>query len=139
MSLYKQFKTDESLEKEGVWIEYGETDKGDPIRIKIARAGGQNKAFAKVLERRTRPHRRALQNGTMDPQLAEDIFRETFAETVVLDWENVDGPDGELMEFNKDNILQVFRDLPDLYADLKQQASSAAIFREEIRQEDLGN
>ena len=66
MSLYKLFKTDEKLETDGVWLEYGQTEEGKPIRIKIARAGGRNVAFAKALEKATRPYRKAIQTGTLD-------------------------------------------------------------------------
>jgi len=139
MSLYKLFKTDESLETDGIWIEYGTNEKGEPIRIKIARAGGHNSAFSKALEKATRPYRKAIQTGMLDNKTADRLYKEVFAETVVLDWINVEGPDGEPREFNKDNALKLFEDLPDLFADLREQASNVALFREEVREADLGN
>ena len=141
MSLYKTFKTNESYETEGIWLEYGylDDDESKPIRIKIARAGGQNKAFAKALEKATKPHRKALQAGMLDDRVADRLYKGVFAETVVLDWMNVTDPDGNLLEFTQENVLKVFNDLPDLFVDLREQASSAALFRDEIRQADLGN
>lgn len=139
MSLYKQFKTDEALETDGVWIEYGTTDAGQPIRIKIARAGGRNIAFSKALERATRPYRKAIQTGTLDNKTADNLYKDVFAETVVLDWINVEGPDGQPLEFTKENVVKLFNDLPDLFNDLREQAANVALFREEVLENDLGN
>lgn len=139
MSLYKLFKTNENLETDGIWLEYGQTADGKPIRIKIARAGGHNVAFAKALEKATRPYKKAIQTGTLDDKTATRLYREVFADTVVLDWINVEGPDGQPMDFNKENVLKLFEDLPDLFADLREQANNVALFRDEVRETDLGN
>lgn len=139
MSLYKQFKTDEALETDGIWIEYGTTEAGQPIRIKIARAGGRNTAFSKALERTTRPYRKAIQTGMLDNKTADNLYKDVFAETVVLDWINVEGPDGQLLEFKKENVVKLFNDLPDLFNDLREQAANAALFREEVLEGALGN
>lgn len=139
MSLYKQFKTDEALETDGLWIEYGVTDTGQPIRIKIARAGGRNTAFSKALERATRPYRKAIQTGTLDNQTADNLYKDVFAETVVLDWINVEDQDGQPMDFKKENVVKLFNDLPDLFNDLREQAANVALFREEVLEGALGN
>lgn len=139
MSLYKLFKTNENLETDGIWLEYGQTEKGEPVRIKIARAGGHNSAFSKALEKATRPYRKAIQTGMLDNKTADKLYKEVFADTVVLDWINVEGPDGKPMEFQRENVLKLFKDLPDLFADLREQANNVALFRDEVRESDLGN
>lgn len=139
MNLYNLFKTDENLETDGIWIEYGETVDGQPIRIRIARAGGKNKAFTKALEKATRPHRKAIQTGSLDNATADKLYREVFVDTVVLGWENVTDAAGNPLEFNRENALKLFIDLPDLFQDLREQAANAALFREELLEEDLGN
>lgn len=139
MNLYQLFKTNENLETDGILIEYGETPEGAPVRIRIARAGGKNTAFTKALEKATRPHRKAIQTGSLSNEVADRLYKEVFADTVVLGWENVTGPDGEALEFSRENVLKLFNDLPDLFADLREQASNAALFREEVLEADLGN
>ena len=139
MSLYTLFKTNESFETDGVWIEYGQNEAGDPIRIKIARAGGQNVTFNKALEKASRPYKKAIQMGTLDNKSADNIYKEVFAETVVLDWMNIEDAKGKPIEFKKENVLKLFGDLPDLFADLREQATDISIFREEVMEEDLGN
>ena len=138
-NLYKQYRTDPNLETSGIFLNYGPNSKGDPMRIRIARAGGANKGFSKALERITRPHRRAIQTGTLSNDLSDSLMKGAFAETVILGWENIEGPEGEILDFNKENVIRVLDDLPDLYADLREQANNVALFRETILDDDLGN
>lgn len=139
MSLYNQFKTDKSLETEGVWIDYGNNSQGEPIRFLVARAGGRNTAFNKALQKATKPYRRAIQNDAMDEDVADRVYREVFVETVLKGWEGVEDEDGVAMPFSRGNAVKLFTDLPDLYADLRQQAMSMAIFKDEELEGDLGN
>lgn len=134
MSLYKQFKTDPNYESQGITLEYGNTPNGKPIRIKIARAGGSNAKFLKALEIKSKPYRRQLQNETIDPKIADDILMQVFVDSVILDWENVEDENGTALPFNRENCLKLFRDLPDLFADVREQASRSALFRAEIKE-----
>lgn len=139
MSLYKQFKTDNSLEKEGILLEYGENSKGKPIAIRIARAGGANKAYEKRMEIRVKPYRRQIQNEIIETALVEKIIKEVYAETIVLGWENVEDENGNDMEFSAENCLKLFDDLPDLFRDIQEQSQRAALFRQEVREADAKN
>lgn len=141
MSLYKTFQTDTALEAHGIELEYGYVD-GDetrPIRLRIARSGGSNARFAKLLEAKTKPHRRSIQTETIDKKLAERLFMEVFAETVVLGWTNVQDQEGVELPFSKENVIKVFTDLPDLWADVREQSAKASLFRQEVREVDAGN
>lgn len=142
MKLYDQFKTNEKLEQEGILVDYGS------FRVRIARAGGSNKKFQKIAEAKLKPYRRALQTETMDNERSMEILREVYAEAVVLAWETkvddkwksgIEGSDGEIMPFNTGNVLKTFNALPDLFTDIKDQADRAALFRENILEEDSKN
>lgn len=139
MSLYSQFQTDKNVEKEGVVLEYGKTKDGRIISIRIARAGGANTRYSKLLEAATKPYRRQLQNETMDNDVAESLTQKVYAQAVVLGWENVEDADGNPMEFNVDNCVKLFKDLPDLWADIQNQATRAALFRQDILEADAKN
>jgi len=65
--LRKMFETDASVEREGIWVEYA-----PGVEIRIARAGGSNKRFAKTMQRLAKPHRRAIQTESVD----EDVLKE---------------------------------------------------------------
>jgi hypothetical protein len=139
MSLYTQFQTDSNLEKTGILLEYGETEDGKPICIRIARAGGANKSFEKRMELETKPIRRQLQNETVNNAQLLKLLRKVYAETVVLGWENVQDPDGKDIPFTVENCIKLFEDLPDLFTDLQEQSRRAALFRQQAREADGKN
>jgi len=136
--LYKQFKTDKSIETAGVWLEYGENAQGKPVRIRIARAGGANEQFSKTLDRLTKPVRRAIQTETLSQKQGRKMMIEAYAQSVVLGWENVDieesenGPEIKNAPFTKENVIRLFTDLPDLFDDIQEQARKSALFQEDI-------
>ena len=142
MSLYKDFKTSEKLEVDGVRFLNG------TYAYTIARSGGANKKFQKLFERLARPHRRQMDNGTLDPVVAERIMREVYAKTVVLKWETlqdeewVEGielEDGSLVPATSSVLAEVFLDLPDLFTQIMEDAKSTSYFRIEGMEDDSGN
>lgn len=138
MSLRKTFKTDKTAEVEGVWMDVAVNDhNGKPVRIKLARMSQTNKRYTKALNTATRPHQSAIQNDALDNDLAKKMLQEVFAETVLLDWENLpksdltgDDADTELLPFSKDNAMALFTEMPDLYDDWESRANKASAFRE---------
>ena len=144
MSMYQLFQTNPDLEKNGVIIDYGQ------FRVTLARAGGANKKFGRLLEARTKPHKRSIQTETMDPEKGLDIMREVYAETIVLNWETkqdekfVQGIEDQndpsrVIPLTKENLVATFKALPDLFSDLQEQAMKAALFRDEVREDDAKN
>lgn len=139
MSLYKQFQTDKTVEKEGIVLNYGKNSKGEDIEIRIARAGGANVQYAKLLEAKTKPYRRQIQNETLDNEVAEKITKEVYAKAVVLGWTGVEDENGKELEFSFENCMKLFDDLPDLWTDIQQQSTKAALFRADILEQDAKN
>ena len=84
------------------------------------------------MEALVKPYRRQIQAETIDNKVLEKLVMQAFAETVVLGWENVEGRDGTVLEFNVANVIQLFTDLPDLFKDVQEQAQKAVLFREDI-------
>lgn len=125
-SPYKQFQTDKELESgKGVTLQY------DGFSITIHRAGGSNKKFGLTLAEKMRPYRQRFERGTLDNETSQRILVETYAEAVVIGWKDVVGADGKKMAFNVGNAVKLFTDLPDLFDDVKSQANSASVFRQE--------
>lgn len=147
MNLHQMFKTDPALERDGIIVDYGpneqlptgEDGESPSIKFRIARAGGNNLAYAKALERLTKPHRRLIQSGQLSNDLAKTISRAAFLDTCLLGWENVTDEAGNVLPFSRENAERLFNELPDLYTDLSEQAANASLFREELREADLGN
>ncbi len=143
MSMYELFKTDENLESGGVIIDYGD------FRITIARAGGSNKTFAKVLEATTKPYRRAMQTETLDNDVANSLLHQVYAASIILNWEvkkdgkwqkGIEAPEGgKPLPFTKENVIKTFESLHDLFLEIQEQSNKIAIFREDILEADSGN
>lgn len=146
--MYTSFKTDKGLEQAGVYLDYGK------FRVKIARAGGANKAFQRMLEVKLRPFQRAIKTETIDPDLAERIMLEVYSKTVVLAWETkvkdeatgeekwepiLQTVSGDMVKPSSEEIAKLFKALPDLFADIQDQSNKAAVFREEVNEANAGN
>lgn len=140
MSLYRNYKADENLETKGILLEFGINERTKkPIRFRVARAGGANKAFEKRLEFKTKPYRRQIQTDMLDKSIQDQLLKETYAETVVLGWEEVDDENGNPLEFNYENCMKIFTDLPDLYKALSEETQKFILFKAEILEKDLKN
>lgn len=147
MSLFKQFKTDPKVEREGLLLDYGPNKdlpadaegKHPTIMIRVARAGGANDAYNKRIEALSKKHRRKIQNDAMEVAELREMTMNAVADTVILGWENVTDEDGQLMPFSRDNALKLFKALPDLFNDVQEQAAKATLFRASLREDDLKN
>ena len=138
MGMYAQFKTDPEMEKSGIELEY-RTGAKKPTIIRIARAGGGNSKYQRVLDIKGKPYRRQIQTETIAPEMLEALMREVYADAVVLGWEDMTGPDGEIIPFTRENVIKVFTDLPDLFADVQASANKVALFRKQILEDDAKN
>lgn len=133
-SIYEGFATDQSAEVKGIVLDFGEYG-----RFTVARAGGSNRAYTKMLEAETRPYRRQIENGLMSAEAADAIVKKVFAHTVVLRWEDVPGEDGEFIPYSRENCLKLLTDLPELFATIRDEAAKAANFRQQDAEGDVKN
>lgn len=138
-SFGKMFATDQTVEKEGIWLKYGANDLGEPLEIRIARAGGANKVFASRHEVLTKPYRRLIQADQMDKVVMEGIMRQLYAETVVRDWRGVIDEEGNEIAFSVDAVVEQFELYPELFSDIVDNSMKVALYREEIREADAKN
>ncbi len=143
MSLYTQFGTDHDLETQGIDLIY------DGYIITVARAGGANKKFTQLLDRKFKKHRRAGDTIDVANDVALKILGEIFAETVILNWRtevnsefkvgitNKEG--GDLLPVTRENIILTFNNVPDLFDDIRFQTSKISMFRHEEQEKDAEN
>lgn len=142
MGLYDRFKTSSEMETAGVVVDYGD------FRVTMARAGGRNAVYQTELERRLRPHRKAIAAGIFPNEALRGVLRQVLAKCCVKNWETktadgwsvgIEGPDGALLPFSEENILRTFEALPDLFEAIQADADSAAFYREALREAASGN
>lgn len=132
-SLYDLYNSDTDVEANGAWVPVG------PSQFKLARAGGGNKKFKAHVAKKFRPYQTVIQNGTMPPDLAEQLVRECFVECIVLDWKDVVGRDGSAIEFSKESCSKLLCDLPNLFEELQRLSQDASNFQATVREAMAGN
>lgn len=148
-SMYEQFETNKILEKNGIWIDYGD------FRVLASFAGGSNKEYTKYLEQKTKPYRRAITAGIFTEERSRPMLFDVFAETIVKGWEIKDGEDEKtgdvkwksgihkkgkgVLEYNKENVLITFRNLPELFFDIQRVSSEVGGYRKADMVDDSKN
>lgn len=145
MSIYDLYKTNVSLEKDGVALMFAEEE----LRITLARAGGSNTKYERVIAAKAKPYKRAIQADLLSTDKANEILIKTFAEAVIVKWEtrvNGEYKEGielegvqELQPATPENIVKVLKALPDLFEEIKAEATKLSNFRNMVREEDAKN
>lgn len=133
LSAYAQFESDKDKEAQGSWVQIG------TMKFKIARAGGANEAFLKEVARRFKPLQAAINNDQLPAAMAQKIVVEVFADTIVLDWQDVAGRDGQELPYSKENCVVLLTDLPNLFAELQRESQNASNFSREQLEAAAGN
>lgn len=143
MSMYKQFATDKELEKKGIVLDYGQ------FRVTVARAGSANHKFVRTHEMLTKPVRRLIEQEILPVEKEREISRQLYAKSVVLNWEvkddkekwkqGIEAPDGSILPYTEENVINTFAALPDLFADIQIQSSKMQLFRVADREADAKN
>ncbi len=141
-ALRKMFETDTQVERDGIWIDYA-----PGVEVRIARAGGSNKHFAKTMQRLAKPHRRAIQTESVDDEVLKDIFIKAYAQAIIVDWKGFtkdlitrdDADAEEVLAFNRDNVEAVLQAQPNLFTDIQKAADTISYFRAETNEADSGN
>jgi len=135
MGLYDLYKTDTKKERDqGVEVEFP----GD-AKVWLRRAGGQNTDYEKALEKVMKPYRRQIQQGMLDEDKSRELEARVYARGVIIDWDGVTDEQGNELDCTEENIVKLFTDLPDLFVELKQQATDLSNFRREQTGEDAKN
>ena len=97
---------DKAVEEEGVWTPFG----GSKFKV----ASSTNMKFQKLFARLQLPYHKKIDKGSLDPKIGLGIMCESLAATVLLDWEDVLGEDGEPVAYTPElgqKILQNHSDL----------------------------
>lgn len=114
-----QFDADLSSIDKGVWTEWNGS--------KFLVAHISNMKFQKMLARLQQPHRKKLEQGSLDPQTNRDILCKAMSETVLLDWKDVGSVSGDQVPYNAQNAfhaLQMDPEFRDYIADFATQMAN---------------
>lgn len=132
MSLYSAFETDPNVERQGVNLDFG------TFRVRVARAGGANKRFLKLMDQKTKAYKQAIKYDQLEESIAEEVMLEVYADAVILGWETkvegewksgIEARDGSLVPYSAKNVKETLKALPELFSQIQQEASRHTNFR----------
>lgn len=81
-NLYKQFKTDENLEEQGIWVDFE-----GGVSIRIRRLSSQASVDAR--SEASKPYTTQIRRGALPDEVAEKIAIQQLARGVVADWKGI--------------------------------------------------
>lgn len=139
MSLFKQYKTNTSLENTGARIVKGSNDDNTEIVFFVARQGKSNTAYKLASERAFKPHRPAIKSGSLSNEVAEGILLDLFCGHLLKGWENVRDEQDFEIPFSPENAKKLMQDLPDLYQELLDASNDSSLFLDANRESDAKN
>lgn len=120
-------KTDITKETEGVWEEFilG-------IKVKVARS--RNSRYQEVLRARVDPLKKGIREDSVSIEDLNDILLEVRAETILLDWENIEDKDGNSIPYSKEQAIKFFKDpeLKDFYIFIVAVSESSEAYKKDL-------
>lgn len=128
--MYKMFSK-KSTEDTGIFIEIDMGFDEPSWRFRVGFLNQNNKAYTKCVRKLTKPYDAMRRFNQMPEGLEEKLTMMAFCESILLDWENVTKEDGTSLEFNIDNAMGLFKQLPHLYDQLLKDCQDRSLFEEE--------
>lgn len=140
---YDKYKLDPEIKKQGIWYE------DEDIRVLVTYAGTENSRYDKMLKLRLKPYETRIRNDNFSDNSFHEILGQVYAENVVLGWEvrNEEGvfvsgiyaEDGEILPFNKNNVVLGFQLGERLFQDVIKMATNFNLYRRGQKEEDAKN
>jgi hypothetical protein len=133
MTLFDAFGTDPRLEIEGVWVDWGELG-----CFKIA--AWMNDKHRDALERLRGPYR-ALEflGHAVTAARSDEIGIRAMAEAVLVDWRDVRGRDGAILDYSIDAAVALLAELKRFRQQVVAIATEAQTFRTMAEDKAAGN
>lgn len=126
-NLDKFFKTNNVLESEGVDFLIDET-----TSFKIRRFVNTNPKVKEAMAAYYKPYAKQDQLGTLPVEKSNEISMKLFVDCCLVSWKGVMDDSGKDIECNKENALNLFKRLPDLFETLWKHANSFENYKEEL-------
>lgn len=127
-ALYKRFKTDETKEEQGVWVNFG-----DGIKVKVRRF--KSKASQDARKKLEEPFTAEIRRGPLDEKIAEDLLIRQMAMAIVVDWQGVTSEDGKELPCTFENKYEILKALPEFRDEIAAIAIDRDSFKASLQEE----
>ena len=126
----KDLQTDEVMETEGIDLAFG-----NDRFITIARAGGANRKYRTTLSALAKPHKSAMERGSLDEKTATEMMHKVYARAVVLDWRGWADAEGNPIPCTEENIIALFEAAPTVFDAVRDESDKFSNFTtEEVKE-----
>jgi hypothetical protein len=124
------FKTDSSLEKDGIWF-----DISPEIAFHLRRFGGSNAQKVKqAMAKYHKPYAKLIEADRLGIEETNLVMAKVFVDSCLISWKGIKDEEGKDIAYSFDNAVKLFTDLPELFNTLFNYCSGVESFKE-----DLGN
>jgi len=131
LDIFAQFATDETLENQGVWVEYGEA------KFLVGRSG--NRAYSKKLSALVEQNQKLLDiKDEAAEALSQKIFIEVMAESILLGWSGPVAYKGEPLPFSRDAVRQLL-EIKDFRREVTRWAEDINRFKARVEEAQVKN
>lgn len=133
LNLFDIFASDKESEEDGRWVELG---LGTSLKIRAFGA----KAVTDLREALMKPYQQLLRVGGKIPEdKNEEIGLKVLAGAVLADWKNVKNAAGEIVPYSQDEAYAILKALPKMASFVIQYSLEGQNFRDEAKEDGLGN
>lgn len=135
MNIYKHYQTNDTAHL-GTWTKWG----SDGAAFKIARASGHdNPKFKNAMERTLRRYKNEIRLEVLPEEVSAEATYEVFADTIVLDWRGIQDENGGDLPYTRENVIRLFREIPELFDEIKTFAVDRQQFQDALMETDAKN
>lgn len=139
MSIYETFRTNKKAEREGVWRNFPANKDGTIPGFKLARMSSNNPEYVKRVEAINRQFKTEITLDILTEEQAKGPWLDAFVDTILIEWRNIQTPEGVVIEYTHDNAKKLMEDLPDLFTLLREDATKLSTFRDAEIETNAGN
>ncbi len=137
--IFKEYSTDQSIENSGTWVSFGTNADGTVEKILLARAGGANAKYFTEMAKAGDTHKQGIKTGAIDGLEGKKILMQVYANSVVLNWENIYDRNGNIYPYSKENCLNMFYKMHDFFDVISEICSEREAFRDAQLEDDIKN
>jgi len=132
-SIYDLYATSESAAEDGKWFDFGPS-----MKVKIRRF--KSKKSRNVRDELEAPYKRVNKFGASLPDdIQDDITTEHIARGIVVDWKGVLDREGAEIAYSPGVALKLFKELPEFRDAVAEISLSLDNYRDDEKEEVVGN
>ncbi|AUM58764.1 hypothetical protein [Vibrio phage 33Fb.4] len=135
------FRTSTNDEVNGVVVNYGS------FRVTVAYAGGANTDYNRLLMKLGKPYLKLIKSGNLPEEVTKEIDEKLYTQTIIKNFEvdvaeegaeapawkrGIPTEEGEVLDYNEENLVSLLRSLPHLFEDIKSFAQDMSNYKPDL-------